>query len=136
MDYAAKYSFPKRSNKQKDKSYTKQPTFRKMEVSGKRGQEHGPKSEKDQIERATGLGRRTIEDLIEKWDQTDTALRFQTGGRHQKAPGLLFGGERKEGMYRTESFLLFLSPAKIGLFFPHENCHYVWNYYFFKMALK
>ena len=36
---------------------------------------------KDQIERVTGLGRRTREG-IGKWNQM-TALRFQTGGRHQ-----------------------------------------------------
>ena len=38
-----------------DKSHTKEPTFRKMEVMGKRGQENGPKAEKDKTERATGL---------------------------------------------------------------------------------
>ena len=44
-----------------------------MELKGKRGQENGPKAEKDQAERATGLGKRTRERCdIEKWDQTDS----------------------------------------------------------------
>ena len=47
-----------------------------MEVQGKRGQETGPKAEKDNTERATGLGRRTREEIyiiyIENWDQTDS----------------------------------------------------------------
>ena len=46
-----------------------------MEVLGKRIQENGPKADKDKTEKATGLGRRTKEE-IEKRDQ------FQTGGRH------------------------------------------------------
>ena len=44
-----------------------------MEVQGKkRSRENGPKAEKDQTERATGLGRRTRRGDIEKWDQTDS----------------------------------------------------------------
>ena len=51
--------------KQTNESHTKEPTFMKMEVYGKRSQENGPnaKAEKDKIERATGLGRRTTEDI-------------------------------------------------------------------------
>ena len=45
----------------------------------------GQQAEKDKIERVTGLGRRTRE-AIAKWNQM-TALRFQTGGRHQTSPG-------------------------------------------------
>ena len=44
---------------------------------------------KDKTERVTGLGRRTREGII-KWNQM-TALRFQTGGRHQTAPASLRG---------------------------------------------
>ena len=77
-----KYSSPNRSNKQKDKSHTKEQTFRKMEGWGKRG----PKAEKNQTERATGLGRRTREGIYKSGIKL-TALRFQTGGRHQKSPG-------------------------------------------------
>ena len=40
-------------------------------------------AEKDQTERVTGLGRRMREEIA-KWNQM-TALRFQTGGRHQMA---------------------------------------------------
>ena len=36
-----------------------------MEVSGKRSQENRPKAEKDKRERATGLGRRTKEEIQE-----------------------------------------------------------------------
>ena len=41
------------SSKTKQKNHTKEPTFRKMEVHGKRGQENGPKTEKDKTETAT-----------------------------------------------------------------------------------
>ena len=58
-----KYSSPNHSNKQKQEPHKKLPTFRKMEVSGKRGQENGPKAEKDNTERANGLGRRTREEI-------------------------------------------------------------------------
>ena len=40
-------------------------------------------------ERVTGLGRRTREEIA-KWNQM-TALRFQTGGRHQTSPASLLG---------------------------------------------
>ena len=46
-------------------------------------------AEKDEIERVTGLGRRTREEIA-KWNQM-TALRFQTGGRHQTSPASLWG---------------------------------------------
>ena len=43
-----------------------------------------PLAEKKGGERARGVGRRTREE-IDKWNQM-TALRFQTGGRHQTYP--------------------------------------------------
>ena len=46
-------------------------------------------AKKDKTERVTGLGRRT-RDEIAKWNQM-TALRFQTGGRHQTSPASLRG---------------------------------------------
>ena len=49
--------------KKENKSQRKVPTLGKMEVSGKRGQEHGPKAEKDPTERATELGRRRREEI-------------------------------------------------------------------------
>ena len=55
-----------------------------MEVYGKRGQENGPKAEKDETERETGLGRRTRGD-IEKWAQTDSPEIPDRGGRDQKS---------------------------------------------------
>ena len=56
----------------------------------KTDQEKGPKAEKDKTEIATGRGRRTREG-IQKSGIKLTALRFQTGGRHQKSPGLPSG---------------------------------------------
>ena len=55
-----KYPSSNRSQKKKKekKSHTKEPTFQKMEVQG-----NGPKAEKDKTARATGLGRRTKEEL-------------------------------------------------------------------------
>ena len=44
---------------------------------------------KDKSERVIGLGRRTREEIV-KWNQM-TALRFQTGGRHQTSPAYLRG---------------------------------------------
>ena len=46
-------------------------------------------AEKDKTERVTGLGRRTRKEIA-KWNQM-TALRFQTGGRHQTSPASLQG---------------------------------------------
>ena len=51
------------------------------EFSGRKFRRKDQQAEKDQIERVTGLGRRTREEIA-KWNQM-TALRFQTGGRHQ-----------------------------------------------------
>ena len=48
-------------------------------------------AEKGKTESVTGLGRRTREDIA-KWNQM-TALRFQTGGRHQTSPASLWGRE-------------------------------------------
>ena len=44
-------------------------------------------AENDKTERVTGLGSRTREEIA-KWNQM-TALRFQTGGRHQTSPASL-----------------------------------------------
>ena len=49
----------------------------------------GQQAEKDKTERVTELGRRTREGIV-KWNQM-TALRFQTGGRHQTSPASLRG---------------------------------------------
>ena len=64
-----------------------------MEFYGKRGQENGPKAEKDKTQRAKGLGRRTREEIIiEKRDQTDSP---ETPGRGETSemPGLPSGGK-------------------------------------------
>ena len=50
----------------------------------------GQQAENNKTERVTGLGRRTREEIA-KWNQM-TALRFQTGGRHQTSPASLRGG--------------------------------------------
>ena len=49
---------------------------------------------KDQTERVIGLGRRTREEIV-KWNQM-TALRFQTGGRHQISPASLRGQKQNK----------------------------------------
>ena len=49
----------------------------------------GQQAENDKTERVTGLGRRTREEIA-KWNQM-TALRSQTGGRHQTFPASLWG---------------------------------------------
>ena len=46
-------------------------------------------AEKDKTEGITGLGRRTREEIA-KWNQM-TALRFETGERHQTSPASLRG---------------------------------------------
>ena len=61
-------------------------------------------AEKDKTERVTGLGRRTREEIA-KWNQM-TALRFQTGGRHQTSPASL------RGVYSVVLFSILLRIAK------------------------
>ena len=60
----------------------------------------GQQAENNKTERVTGLGRRTRKEIA-KWNQM-TALRFQTGGRHQTSPASL-QGEGGEGgsKYKT-----------------------------------
>ena len=54
-------------------------------------QVYGPADRKkeDKTERVIGLGRRTREEIV-MWNQM-TALRFQTGVRHQTSPASLWG---------------------------------------------
>ena len=59
---------------------------------GKKFRRKDQQAEKDKAERVTGLGRKTREE-IPKWNQM-TALRFQTGGRHQTSPASLRGYTR------------------------------------------
>ena len=57
--------------------------------------ENGPASrKKDRTERVIGLGSRTREEIV-KWNQM-TALRFQTGRRHQTSPASLRGTGRQD----------------------------------------
>ena len=71
-----------------------------------------PKTEKDNTERAKGLGRRTrarrhLNFNREKWDQTDSdSLRFQTEGRLQKSLAYSQGGT-------GSNFLLILLVYKV-----------------------
>ena len=55
----------------------------------------GQQAENDKTERVTGLRRRTREEIA-KWNQM-TALRFQTGGRHQTSPASLRGNSQWVG---------------------------------------
>ena len=64
-----------------------------MEVQGKQNQENGPKAEKNKTETATGLGRRTKEEIYiyrEKWDQTESP-HSPDRGRHHKSPASIWG---------------------------------------------
>ena len=61
------------------------------EFSGK-FRRKGQQAENDKRERVTGLGRRTREEIA-KWNQM-TALRFQTGGRHQTSLASLWGNQQ------------------------------------------
>ena len=79
-----KYLSPNGSNKQKDKSHIKEPTFWKKGGLGKKSHENGPKVEHDQTERATGLGRRTRGDT-EKWNQTGS-LEIPDRGETSETP--------------------------------------------------
>ena len=89
-------------------------------------QENGPAGrKKDKTERVIGLGRRTGEETV-KWNQM-TALRFQTGGRHQISPASLRGLKRlkeKKKERERQFFSLYerlkharvVSSTKMGLY--------------------
>ena len=64
------------------------------EFSGKKFRRRDQQVEKDKTERVIELGRRTREEIV-KWNQM-TALRFQTGGRHQTSPASLQGANSIE----------------------------------------
>ena len=93
------------------------------EFSGRKFRRKDQQAEKDQIERVTGLGRRTREEIA-KWNQT-TALRFQTGGRHQTYPASLRGVPERPSQISIISdrrsnqnngqYLLFLPTGKISI---------------------
>ena len=57
----------------------------------------GPAGRNDKIEKVTGLGRRTREEIA-KWNQM-TALRFKTGGGDIRHPRPPFGGHVIESIY-------------------------------------
>ena len=59
------------------------------EFSGKKFRRKDQQAENDKTERVTGLGRRTREEIAKRNQMT--ALRFQTGGRHQTSPASLRG---------------------------------------------
>ena len=65
----------------------------------------GQQAENDKTERVTGLGRST-RDVMAKWNQM-TALRFQTGGRHQTSPASLQGPhcEKCTSTYRSHEWI-------------------------------
>ena len=67
----------------------------KEEFPGKSsGEWAAGKKKRKKTERVTGLGRKTREEIV-KWNQM-TALRFQTGGRHQISLASLWGPERRQ----------------------------------------
>ena len=68
---------------------------------GKGSQENCPKEEKDQTERATGLGGRTRRD-IEKWDQTGSP-EITERGETSETPRPPFGETRSDCRLRTDT---------------------------------
>ena len=58
-------------------------------------------AEKDETEKVTGLGRRTREEIAKQNQMT--ALRFQTGGRHQTSPASLGGLITQTDSFRTST---------------------------------
>ena len=65
-------------------------------------QQNGPAGrKKDKTERALGLGGRNREETV-KWNQV-TALRFQTGGRHQTSPASLRGLFNRKSEKETDN---------------------------------
>ena len=81
-----KYSSPNRSKKQRATKNSL--SFRKWRFRAGKSQENGQNAEQEKTERATGLGRRTKEEVYQSVIKL-TALRVQTGGRHQKFPASL-----------------------------------------------
>ena len=62
----------------------------------------GQQAENDKTKRVTGLGRRTREEIA-KWNQM-TALKFQTGGRHQTSPASLVASVKGSWCRREDRF--------------------------------
>ena len=77
------YKKPSRNEKYRKNFWKK---FRRIDQQAEK--------KKDKTERVTGLGRKTREEIV-KWNQM-TALRFQTGGRHQISLASLWGPERRQ----------------------------------------
>ena len=87
------------------KSQTKEPTFRKMDVYGKRSQA-GPKAEKDKTERATWLRQKNKRGDTEKWDQTDSPEIPDRGwGGDIINPWLPFGEKKRRHIYMSSHSL-------------------------------
>ena len=88
------YSSPNRSTTTTKRATQRSLPFRKWRFREKVVRRMGQKQKKDKTERAKGLRRRTREaEEIPKSGIKLTALRFQTGGRHQKSPTSLQGGQ-------------------------------------------
>ena len=75
----------------------------------------GQQAENDKTERVTGLGRRTKEEIA-KWNQM-TALRFQTGGRHQTSPASLQGVPIQQKQFKMKDLASF----------QYQNCRQNWG---------
>ena len=97
----------------------------------------GQQAENDKTERVTGLGRRTRE-AIAKWNQM-TALRFQTGGRHQTSLASLQGSGLKE-TFMQRYIVERTNTAEIRLEEQSEKTESCrdnsWNYIQIKRAIK
>ena len=85
-----KYSSRNHSNKQKDKSRRSENGGLGKKLSGEWAKTVKAEKDKTKSERTR---QKNMRGNIEKWDQTDS-LRFQTGERHQKSPGLPSGADQ------------------------------------------
>ena len=95
----------------KQEPYKKAYLFTKNieEFSGKKFRRKGQQAENDKTERVTAPGRRTREEIA-KWNQM-TALRFQTGGRHQTSTASLRGESRGQTIHDSKDMTISLRKS-------------------------
>ena len=96
-----------------------------LKIFLEKNQENGPvgkkkkkMNEREKIERAMGVGRRTRNEIV-KWNEM-TALRFQTGGRHQTSPASLRGLQQGETQITKLQVNGWLTDQKI----PHVTFYW------------
>ena len=73
-----------------------------MEVQGKRCQENGPKAEKDKAEKATGLGRRTREEIKKSGIMQSDSPEILDRGETSEILRPPFGSQNSESEFKSE----------------------------------